>query len=145
MPEFLSASTEPARLPTAATSFVKSATLAWPSRRAGSARRGRAARTAGWPRNCGTASRRRFWLIGRAALTHPSQSDVYAYGIVLWELITREIPFGTATAEQVAFAWFLSPARSSLLSAMTMRGPIFLSHSHHCWRTLFADAGLGIP
>jgi len=36
--------------------------------------------------------------------SYSSNADVYSFGIVLWQLITREVPFATMTPIQAAFA-----------------------------------------
>mmetsp|Transcript_4053 Transcript_4053/g.10331 ORF Transcript_4053/g.10331 Transcript_4053/m.10331 type:complete len:947 (-) Transcript_4053:1904-4744(-) len=36
--------------------------------------------------------------------SYSSNADVYSFGVCLWQLITREIPFGTMTPIQAAFA-----------------------------------------
>lgn len=36
--------------------------------------------------------------------SYSSNADVYSFGIVLWQLITREVPFATMTPVQTAYA-----------------------------------------
>lgn len=36
--------------------------------------------------------------------TYSSNADVYSFGIVLWQLVARDVPFGNLTPIQAAFA-----------------------------------------
>ena len=51
--------------------------------------------------------------------SYSSNADVYSFGICLWQLITREIPFATSTPIQAAYA--VAEGRRPLIPASTPR------------------------
>lgn len=51
--------------------------------------------------------------------TYSSNADVYSFGICLWQLITREVPFATMTPIQAAYA--VAEGRRPLIPPLTPR------------------------
>ncbi|KAG6505043.1 serine/threonine/tyrosine-protein kinase HT1-like [Zingiber officinale] len=63
---------------------------------------------------------------------HTRKVDVYSFGIVLWELVTLQIPFHDMTPEQAAYAVAHKNARPPLPASC----PLAFSHvMSKCWAT----------
>jgi len=73
-----------------------------------------------------------FWLAPECmeASSFTEQADVYAYGIIIWELFTREIPFSHLSPHQAALAVLAEDKRPEIPAFVP---PNFASLIRACW------------
>ena len=78
-----------------------------------------------------------------------SSSDVYSFGVILWEMLTREIPFSGLSVFQVLFlSFFLLRTRKFFVCAsrplrlwLVEIGLAYRPHVLEHWHLLFTTAG----
>lgn len=60
------------------------------------------------------------------------KSDIYSYGMVIWELVTRQLPFGDAEWGQIVYAVCEHNARPPIPSSFP---PPLADMVRACWKT----------
>ena len=67
---------------------------------------------------------------------YTEKADVYSLGVVLWELLTRQCPYGEEIqAVQVAMA-VLNEGRRPVIPSTGLAPPSYVSLFQWCWETI---------